>query len=94
MRRVRVVVHGEVQGVGYRYATRRQARRRDLSGWVRNLPDGSVEAEIEGDDEMVESMLGWLAAGPPEAEVVTVTAHELEATREPGSEASDFRITH
>ncbi len=93
-----MVVQGHVQGVGYRYATRRQARRRELSGWVRNLPDGSVESEVEGTPEMVASMLRWFHAGPPDAVVTSVDREELAPQDEPGpSDAAgepppEFRI--
>lgn len=69
MIRRHVLVHGIVQGVGFRYSAQREAERRGLVGWVRNRPDGTVECEIEGDDASIDAMLGWLAAGPPGAVV-------------------------
>jgi len=69
MKRVRVLVSGRVQGVGFRAATRREATRLGLSGWVRNLPDGRVEAEFEGAASAVERAIAWCASGPPGAEV-------------------------
>ena len=54
MKRVRVVVSGDVQGVGYRYTMRMVAREVGVTGWVRNRRDGSVEAEIEGSDAQVD----------------------------------------
>jgi acylphosphatase len=59
---VRIV--GRVQGVGFRYATFDEARRRHLNGWVRNLDSGEVEAVFEGPRPSVESMLRWCAEGP------------------------------
>ena len=62
-------ITGRVQGVGFRYNTRRQARRLRLTGWVRNNPDGSVEVQAEGDKDKLESMISWLKKGPPGARV-------------------------
>ena len=67
MKRVRVVVSGEVQGVGYRYTMRMIAREVGVTGWVRNRRDGSVEAEVEGSDAQVDEVLAWMAEGPPGA---------------------------
>lgn len=64
-----MIVSGVVQGVGFRWATRDQAEALAVSGWVRNLPDGRVEAEVEGDETAVERMLDWLRHGPPGAVV-------------------------
>lgn len=64
MRRVHVIVRGNVQGVGYRYTARLVAEQFDVTGWVRNLADGSVEAEIEGSPGHVDEMLAWMAHGP------------------------------
>ncbi|QEO16098.1 acylphosphatase [Agromyces intestinalis] len=81
MRR-RVVVHGRVQGVGYRYLARKHARRLGISGWVRNLPDGSVAAEIEGSEASVATMLRRLEAGPPGAQVTRIEVDEVATTGE------------
>jgi acylphosphatase len=70
--RRRVVVHGLVQGVFFRDTTRRQAVQRGLAGWVRNNPDGSVEAVFEGDDEAVERLVELCRQGPPGARVESV----------------------
>lgn len=69
-----------VQGVFFRYEARERARTRGLAGWVRNLPDGRVEALLEGPDEAVESMVDWCRRGPRGAEVtdVEVIAEEPE----------------
>lgn len=77
-----VVVHGYVQGVGFRYAARAEARRHGLGGWVRNRPDGTVEAEIEGDEASVAAMLDWLAAGPRGAIVERTDVTERGVTGE------------
>ncbi|NJM62620.1 MAG: acylphosphatase [Oscillatoriales cyanobacterium RU_3_3] len=71
--RVRVFISGLVQGVGYRYSTRERAKNLGLTGWVRNLPDGRVEAVFEGDKTTVESVIDWCRRGPMGAEVSDVT---------------------
>ena len=65
-------VSGRVQGVGFRYLCREQARRLGLFGWVRNLPNGDVEVRAEGDCKKLEDMLKWLKRGPPGAWVNSV----------------------
>ncbi|EJG06190.1 Acylphosphatase [Methanofollis liminatans DSM 4140] len=67
--RAHVVVSGLVQGVCFRYATEKEARGRGVAGWVRNLPDGRVEAVFEGEEEMVEEMIAFCRRGPPGARV-------------------------
>jgi acylphosphatase len=75
-RRVRVRVSGAVQGVFFREATRRAALRHDVSGWVRNTSDGSVEAVFEGDATGVERMIDFCRVGPPSARVDDVDIAE------------------
>jgi acylphosphatase len=72
--RVRVIarITGMVQGVKYRATAQREARRRDLTGWVRNEPDGAVLIDAEGDPASIEAFLTWCAEGPPGARVATV----------------------
>jgi acylphosphatase len=72
MERRRVVVHGFVQGVGFRFAVERAARTRGVSGWVRNRPDGTVEAVFEGAPRDVEALVGFCRRGPRGAEVAQV----------------------
>ena len=69
--RVRIVVRvtGRVQGVGFRMAAARQAGRLGVTGTVRNLLDGTVEAVVEGTEQDVEAMVAWLRTGPPSAQV-------------------------
>jgi acylphosphatase len=70
--RRRVVVHGRVQGVFFRDSTRRQADSLGVAGWVRNRPDGTVEAIFEGEPDAVEQMMAWARRGPRGAEVTHV----------------------
>lgn len=77
MRRVHVIVSGEVQGVGYRYTLRLEARAAGVTGWVRNRRDGTVEAEIEGSADQVDTVLAWMAEGPPGSRVTGAELTEL-----------------
>ncbi len=70
-------VRGCVQGVGFRYHTRARAEELGVVGWVRNLPDGAVEAWIEGPQGAVEALLRWLSAGPPSAVVSSRRVEEV-----------------
>jgi acylphosphatase len=76
----RFVINGRVQGVGFRWFTRDAATRAGVTGWVRNLPDGRVEALIEGEAEAVMRVEGALRTGPPGARVQTVNAMSEEPT--------------
>ncbi len=70
------VVSGRVQGVYYRASTQQQARRLAVAGWVRNRPDGSVEAWLEGAPDAVEALLAWMRRGPAGARVMDITVTE------------------
>ncbi|MBM4293423.1 MAG: acylphosphatase [Deltaproteobacteria bacterium] len=70
--RVHVLIEGRVQGVFFRAHTRDEARARGINGWVRNLPDGRVEAVFEGNRASLNSMLVWCHKGPPYAYVEKV----------------------
>ena len=72
MVRARVIVEGLVQGVFFRANTQEVARRHGVTGWVRNNPDGSVEAVLEGRDEDVKKVIEWCHSGPPSARVRNV----------------------
>lgn len=80
--RAHVFVSGKVQGVYYRANTRDTAREKNVSGWVRNLDDGRVEAVFEGDEDAVEAMVEWCHEGSPRAEVEDVEVEWEEATDE------------
>jgi acylphosphatase len=76
--RAHVWVAGEVQGVFFRYETRERARNDGLAGWVRNLPDGRVEAVFEGPDEAVDRLVRWCHRGPDGARVSGVEVRHEE----------------
>jgi acylphosphatase len=86
--RVSIVVHGRVQGVAFRHYTRLKASELGVNGWVRNLPDGSVEALLEGEEAAVDSLVVWCQAGPPSARVDRV---EIRSGVHRG-EFDDFRV--
>jgi acylphosphatase len=88
MGRVHLVVTGRVQGVVYRASCAREARVRGLAGWVRNLPDGRVEAVFEGPDAQLEAIVAWCREGPPSARVDEVTVVREAPTGETG-----FRVS-
>lgn len=88
MVRAHLFISGVVQGVGYRYHTRRQGQLLGLSGWVRNLDDGRVEAVVQGPREKVEELIKWCYRGPSEARV-----SDIAVTYEPtGDELDEFGI--
>ncbi|MCS7124057.1 MAG: acylphosphatase [Candidatus Bathyarchaeota archaeon] len=70
--RVHVFVSGRVQGVFFRHETRREAKMRGVKGWVRNLPDGRVEAVFEGEEEAVKQLIEFCKRGPPGAKVTGI----------------------
>ncbi|MDI6711664.1 MAG: acylphosphatase [Anaerosomatales bacterium] len=85
--RVHVWVSGIVQGVFYRASTAEAARSAGLDGWVRNLPDGRVEAVLEGPRDSVERVVAWMRSGPPRAVV-----ESLEAIEEPVEGMAGFTV--
>jgi acylphosphatase len=82
--RRRVVVHGRVQGVWFRESARRRAMEIGVSGWVRNRGDGTVEAELEGAREDVETLVAWFGHGPPGAHVDRIETDERTPTGQSG----------
>ncbi len=86
MERRHVVVHGFVQGVGFRFAVERAAASRAVSGWVRNRPDGAVEAVFEGERDDVEALVDFCRRGPRGAEV-----ERVEVSTEPPESLSGFQ---
>lgn len=69
-------VSGRVQGVWFRQGTAEQAATLGVNGWVRNLPDGRVEAWLEGEEQAVRALARWLERGPPKAAVTGVQVQE------------------
>lgn len=88
MVRARLLISGTVQGVGYRWSCRREAQGLGLAGWVRNLPDGRVEALVQGTREQVERMIKWCYRGPEEARVADIAV----SYEEPAGDLRDFGV--
>ncbi len=84
----RLVVHGRVQGVGFRYGLCGQAQRLGLAGWVRNRHDGTVEAVVAGPAADVQALVDWARRGPPAARVDRL---DLEPAPEP-ADADGFEM--
>ena len=85
---VQVRVSGRVQGVAFRWEAQHAAEKLGVTGWVRNEPDGSVAAHVEGEPDAVNDMVGWLRTGPPAARVSNVAVREATPTG-----ATSFEIT-
>lgn len=90
MKTMQVRVEGRVQGVYFRDYTRREALLQGVGGWVRNSPDGSVEAVVSGPAKAVEAMLDWFQTGSPHAKVLAVKVKEIT----PYQEFPDFQIRY
>jgi acylphosphatase len=83
-RRVHVYISGQVQGVGFRWFCREEALSRRLSGFVKNSPDGRVEAAFEGDPAAVDGMVEWCRSGPDFAKVEAVDVEEEDPAGDEG----------
>ncbi len=81
LRRTRVIVSGDVQGVFFRDTCRRLALEQGVAGWVRNLRDGRVEAVFEGGGDRVERLVRWASHGPRQATVEQIQVYEEEPER-------------
>ncbi len=85
--RLHLWIAGTVQGVMFRESLRREAEHRGVAGWTRNLPDGRVEAVLEGPSSAVDQLEAWCMHGPPEAWVTQVRTLE-----EPPQDETGFRV--
>lgn len=85
MTRAHLVVRGRVQGVWFRGSMQEEAERAGVAGWVRNRPDGTVEAEVEGERDAVEALIAWAHHGPPGSRVTGVTVDWIAPRGEGGT---------
>ncbi len=81
-KRTRLVIHGRVQGVAFRYYAERKASSLGVVGWVRNRRDGTVELIAEGEESVLSDLVAWCHEGPPSARVDAVDVNWLEPTGE------------
>ena len=84
-KRFHVVIHGKVQGVYFRDYTKAEALKLGVAGWIKNKPDGTVEAVIEGDTDKVDMMIKWLEGGSPGSEVSKIEVREERPYGETGA---------
>ena len=84
-RRIRLIIRGRVQGVWYRGSAQEVARELALTGWVRNLGDGSVELVAEGKSAALETLKAWCKEGPPAARVHEISEEEMTPCGEPAT---------
>lgn len=86
----RVVIHGNVQGVFFRSSTRDLAREHGVEGWVRNDPEGTVTAHLEGPADGIQQIVSWMrSGGPPRARV-----HDVDTAAVDDEGHSGFRVRH
>lgn len=76
---VRIIVHGQVQGVFFRHTTKRVAEKLGVTGWVKNVDDNKVEIVAEGEEDKLKELITWCHQGPPMAQVNKVDVKWLES---------------
>ncbi len=89
MKRVRVIIDGQVQGVGFRYFVLENAQKNSINGYVKNMPGGSVEIDAEGEPDQMDHFLKICRQGPPQAKVDNFHVQDI-----PVYGYSRFRIRH
>ena len=90
MKHAHVIISGRVQGVSFRFATLQAAKEKKITGWVQNLPDGTVEAVFQGPEERINAMLEWCRQGPPLARVTNLAIDR----RTRGDDFDQFEIRY
>jgi acylphosphatase len=90
LKRVHVIVEGKVQGVYFRTYAQAEAQKIGVAGWVRNRPDGNVEAALEGESDKVDMMIEWCKTGSPMSQISRV----LVAEEKPLNEKGTFNIRY
>jgi len=78
IKRVKIKIEGQVQGVGFRFNAFLLSKKLDLSGWAKNLEDGAVEIEAQGDSQKVQDMIEWARIGPDSAQISNFNVEEME----------------
>lgn len=90
MIQVEIRISGKVQGVGFRYFTKKQAKMLNLGGWARNTLDGGVLACVQGSKHAINTFVDYMWVGPPMSDVKSVTTVEMSIIEE----FSDFEVRH
>ncbi len=90
VKKVHLTIQGRVQGVFFRASAKEQADRLRLTGWVRNLPEGSVEIQVEGTEDGLDEFINWCHKGPPGASVTNVDLEYLQ----PSGDMTSFSIEY
>jgi acylphosphatase len=90
MKRLHAIVYGRVQGVGFRYYAYYEALKQQLTGWIKNNDDGTVELEVQGEKEAVQSFIEKISEGPPFAKVTKLETAYIE----PISNEKTYRIIY
>jgi acylphosphatase len=88
MKRIRILIEGRLQGANFRYHTQQQAQKLGLAGFVRNLSDGRIEIDAQGDDDNIDKMLAWYQEGPQSGQIKSI----LFRYDELNENASDFVV--
>ncbi len=91
MAKARIHIIGKVQGVFFRHSAKEQAKGLKISGWVKNLPDGSVLCEVSGEEISVKEFINWCKKGPPRAQVIDTQIDFLKE-QNGNIEPKDFEI--
>lgn len=88
MKRVRILIEGKLQGANFRYHTQQEAKKLGLAGFVRNLSDGRIEIDAQGDDASVDKLLAWCQEGPQNTQLKSI----LFRYDEPAEHGTDFVV--
>jgi acylphosphatase len=84
-----IIVHGRVQGVGFRYSASNEAMSLNLQGWVENLPDGSVRTSVQGDESDCQAYIQWCKKGPGSSRV-----DRIEISEQPPVDLKGFSVRY
>jgi len=82
MKRIHILITGKVQGISFRYYTKKKAEELQIKGWVKNLPNGDVEIVVEGNNSNITSFMDWCKTGPSLANVKNIAINEEQPTNE------------
>lgn len=90
MKEIQLTIHGKVQGVSYRYNTKKQAQKHNIKGWVKNQKDGTVKIKAQANKEKLKKLIQWCKKGPTRAQVQKIE----KEWKKPQKEYKKFKIKH